>query len=135
MPAWVHSHPRWQNLTKKTWFDLEKITFSEVKFLVGVVFEPTTLQSLGNLRLFQYSLENNWIDPKLIESHNMIFLKTRKTLYETPDAYNLQKNSKIFKFFFEKFSKFFKVLKLSEMDFALWKSTQKWLFVDFTFFT
>ena len=36
----------------------------------------------------------------------MIFLKTRKTLYETPDAYKLEKISKIFKFFFEKFSVF-----------------------------
>ena len=65
--------PSLAKVSQNIWFDLEKITFSEVKFLVGVGFEPTTLQSLGNLQLFQYSLENNWIDPKLIEYHNMIF--------------------------------------------------------------
>ena len=44
------------------------------------------------------------------------------------------KHTKISKIFYENFSKFFNVLKLSEMSFALWKSTQKWFFVDFAFF-
>ena len=77
------------------------------------MFEPTTLQSLGNLRLFQYSLENNWIDPKLIEHHNMIFKKkTRKTLYETPDALQLGKNFKNFQIFFSKIFKVFQSPKI-----------------------
>ena len=130
----MHSYPVWQKLAKNLIW-LRENHFSEVKFLVGVGFEPTTLQSLGNLRLFQYSLENNWIDPKLIDYHNVILLKkTRKTLYETPDAYNLEKNSKIFKNLFENFSKFFKVLKLSEMDFALWKTTRNGFLLTSLFF-
>ena len=94
------------------------------------MFEPTTLQSLGKLRLFQYSLENNWIDPKLIEYHNMIFLKTRKTLYETPDAYNLEKISKISNFF----SKVFQSPKIVWNGFYAMKEHSKMIFCWFHFF-
>ena len=42
---------------------------------------------------------------------------------------------KFFKVSFENFRKFFKVLKWSEMDIALWKSTQKSFLLTFLFFT